>query len=320
MHSGRHGGSFDHLLEKHDEDNEGEDRGLSLGMTGTTSLDSFSLGDFEPQHSAPRSRTYPHPAHNQSHSTASSKLRADDSRGQQRQRGRHILQPSPPPRYVDSQTSREVHSGLGSYPRPAQRDVMSQDTLGERDFDYRYRYDTSNTSAPPMLSLQDSASRSSRSAGTGVATDRDLRRNHQEFDVMPIHEAFSHGAMMMSDTAGSAHPLSPSTQNPSLEESSSRGNVVECQPLPAALYESHHSQSPTDNNWEDSGSSGQHQPPQSPLLTSVQPSYYPVFFSPESGRLFMNMDGSYKPLPDLHRHFTDAPSTQPGPTFDQVYL
>ena len=47
-----------------------------------------------------------------------------------------------------------------------------------------------------------------------------------------------------------------------------------------------------------------------------QHTYLPVFFSPESGQIFMNVDGTYKPLPN--QYFTDSVSMPRGTGLNQV--
>lgn len=129
---------------------------------------------------------------------------------------------------------------------------------------------------------------------------------------MPIHEAFSHEAMVSASGGGLGVPAhhSPHSQNPLSPEGSSRGGgggaVIDHQPL-ATTAESQRMQSPPDNPHE--GSSGDVQPPR-------PHNFYPVFFSPESGRLFMSVDGSYTPLPD--EYYNPGPNMQPGENFNQA--
>ena len=333
--SSRQGGSFAHLLERQ---RVGGVVGLSAAysMNGTTaSLDSDNLNNYrDTSSSATRSRSHAHHTHSQSYSGGAAILRGSGggSSGGTHQHKRHSLQspPSQAPtsstrRALDSFSSRDSsHSGreVGSYTRHSHnRDSASQDTVGERDFDYRYRYNANNSSTLPTLSLQDSYHRdhsraieqSSRGRGrTRLSDDFDLRRNVQEIDIMPIHEAFSHEAMVSASGGGLGVPAhhSPHSQNPLSPEGSSRGGgggaVIDHQPL-ATTAESQRMQSPPDNPHE--GSSGDVQPPR-------PHNFYPVFFSPESGRLFMSVDGSYTPLPD--EYYNPGPNMQPGENFNQV--
>ena len=323
--SSRQRESFIHMLERQ---REGGVAGLSAySMNGTTaSLESDNPNNYRDS-SASHSRSHAHHTHSQSYSGGPAILRGSrDSFGGAHQHKRHSLQ-SPPTQtpitstrpVLDSFSSRESsHSGrgLGSYTHQSHlRDSMSQDTVGERDFDYKYRYNVNNSSTLPTLSLQDSyhrdhlrgTERSCRGRGrTRLSDDFDLRRNVQEFDVMPIHEVFSHAAMV-SPSAGSVPThFSPGSQNPVSPEGSSGGTVIDQQPL-ASTVESQRIQSPPDNVHE--RPSGNVQPP-------LPHTFYPVFFSPESGRLFMNVDGSYKPLP--HESCDHGPNMQPGENLNQV--
>lgn len=295
--SNRHGGSFDHLLERQ---SDGEGAPV-FSMTGTTSPDSFNQADYDPQ-AAVHSRSYAHHCRN----SGGTRLRGDGS--SRHQHRRHSLQypPSQPPlpplgHALSPHSSRELfsHSGREVESFTRLRDSMSQDTL---EFDYHYRYNGNHSGTLPTLSLQDSHhgdhTRSSRNRER-VINDRDLRRHH---DVMPTHEAFSHRAIL--PATGAPVQLSYLSLNPASQESNSRGGdstVIHHQPL-ASTVESQRSQSPPDNTQERPGSGVQ-------LHSPLPHNYYPVFFSPESGRLFMSVDGNYKPLPN---HVMDVPSIHTG--------
>ena len=310
--------------------------GLSAySVNGTTaSLESDNPNNYRDSSAMSHSRSHAHHAHSQSYSGGASILRdSRDGFGGVHQHKRHSLQ-SPPTQApintstrhaLDSFSSRESsHFGRspGSYTNQSHlRDSMSQDTVGERDFDYKYRYNINNSTTIPTLSLQDSyhrehsraterSSRGRRRTRQPLSDDFDLRRNVHEFDVMPIHEVFSHAAMVSPSGGSMPTHFSPGSQNPvSPEGSSNRGDggaVIDQQPL-ASPVESQHMQSPPDNTHE--RPSGDVQPP-------LPRTFYPVFFSPESGRLFMNVDGSYKPLPT--ESYDHGSNMQPGENVNQV--
>lgn len=299
----RNGDSFENLI-------EGERVGFSaLSMTGTASPDSVTLRGYDRQNSATYLKSYAH-----SHTRS----RRDGGGGKRRsvQSPPSLPHSLPTQHALDPHSSRESsHSHLGresgSYIRLAHRrsrDSMSQDTLGEREFDYRYRYDINHSSTLPTLSLQDTHHReqsSSRRHSWGreraiLSDDRDLRRKLQEFDVMPIHEAFRHEAM--ESVPNEATPQYPSPNNPVPQDRIGGVAVIDHQPLGATVESQH-----TENTRE--GTSGNNQP--------LPHSYLPVFFSPESGLLYMNIDGSYKLLPNQYfGNTTDGPNTHPEVSFN----
>lgn len=303
--SSRDGGSFDHLM-------EGERVGFSaLSMTGTASPDSVTLRGYDRQNSATRLKSYTH-----SHASGITRSRRDGSGGK-----RHSVQSPPslphslPTQHaLDPHSSRESsHSHLGresgSYIRLTHRrsrDSMSQDTLGEREFDYRYRYDTNHSSTLPTLSLQNTHHRepsSSRRHSWGrergiLSDDRDLRRKLQEFDVMPIHEAFRHEAMESAPNE-TVPQYPPPPTNPGVGGVA----VIDHQPLAATVESPENAQEGTNGNTQ-------------PLPHS----YLPVFFSPESGLLYINVDGSYKLLPNQYSgNTTDGPNVHPEVSFNHVH-
>ena len=277
----------------------------AYSIPAATSLDSVTPGEYERPLTA-RQRAYSH--HSRSHSREIEQPRGGGENAcNLHRRNRHSLQlPSSEhsigsPRHnapLGSHSSRESFlsgRGIGAYARHAHiRDSMSQDTMGERDFDYQYRYNPNNSTIIPTLSLQDSFQRDNVHGGRaergGMNENRNLSR---EFDVMPIHEAFTHRAMVAA-TAGPGVPLSPPSQNPVPKESSSRAGgspaVINQQPVtsPVETQHNHSLQCDTQQNTRS------HQ--------RLPQTYHPVFFSPESGQLYMCEDGSYKPIPN---HYDD---------------
>lgn len=325
--SSSQGGSFNPLQA------EGGVRFSAYSITGATSLDSVNPEDYD-RHSETHTLPYTH-----SHSGGPTRWRRRQSDGVTHQHNRRSLNLPPPPPLVSSSghhgildSSRESFQsgrGLGSYNRQLQlRDSMSQDTMGERDFDYQCRY---NSTTLPTLSLQDSYHtrdhhhmRSSGSRERSVpSNDRDLRRGVQEFDVMPIHEAFTHRAMVTTTGPGlpAAHlsPHSPPhTSSPQENRGGNDGTAIDRQPLATSttVVESQHNQLSPHNDIQTGPSSGTIQQQQLPQT------YHPVFFSPESHQLYMNVDGIYKPLPSRYsyHHISDSIDGDRRASLNQVYI
>lgn len=317
--SSRNGSSFDHLM-------EGERVGYSaFSMTGTASPDSVTVRGYDGHNPAAHFKSY-----TQSHASGvtSYRPRRDGSGGKKR---RSVQSPPshphslPTQNVLDPHSSRESsHSQLGrgsdSYIRLTNRrsrDSMSQDTIGEREFDYRYRYDINHSSTLPTLSLQDTHHRehsSTRRHSWGrergiLSDDRDLRRKLQEFDVMPIHEAFRHEALEPpANEVAPPYPLPPPPNNPVPQDGVGGVAVIDHQPLAAPVESQHIHPSPENTRESTSGNNQQ-----------LPHSYLPVFFSPESRMLYMNVDGSYKLLPNQYLgNATDGSSAHPEVSFKDV--
>lgn len=238
----------------------------------------------------------------------------------------------PPPLYDSSHESFQSNRGLGPYTRHSHhmRDSTSQDTMGEREFDYQMRYNANTSTTLPTLSLQDayhtaqSAKKGARERAMSVDNDRDLRRNpaqefqvpriheegfqvprihEEEFQVQRIHEAFTHNAMIPSATSTPSAHLSPRSPQETSSNNNSRGGssggmsplIIDRQPQASLQQPPNREgmQSPHSPQERFCGDNHQH-------IT-----YHPVFFSPESGQLLMRVDGSYKPLPN--QDYTDIP-------------
>ena len=291
--------------------------GEAVGFSGysineATSLDSVNHGEYE-RHSTPQQMPYAHHTHSLSRAVAD-RLRENKGISVPYQHKRHSLPPSQPshvtPRQgapLGSHSSRESflsgREGSGLYVRqPHLRDSMSQDMMGEREFDYQYRYNLNNSTTLPTLSLQDSYQRENSGSSHGGrqergrgSVDRDLRRDIQEFDVMPIHEAFAHEAMTGSSAQAHISPMPPN-QTPPPEGSSRGGTALFDQ---ASNVESQPKQLLQDDTPKMTSSDIQQQVP-------LPQTYYPVFFSPESGQMYMRVDGSYKPVRNPYYDITDG--------------
>ena len=295
----------------------------AFSITGATSLDSVNPNDYEHrQVSRPVSYTHSHSEGpvSRGRETREGSIGASEGRG----RAIHV-----PPSHALLDSSRESFQsgrGLGLYARHSHhlRDSMSQDTMGEREFDYQMRYNVNTSTTLPTLSLQETyqSREHARVHGHGgrertmsASNDRDLRRNVQEFDVMPIHEGFTHRTMMSPAAVGGPTPpahLSPHSPHQSPPDTNGRGAgsgggapaIIDRQPR-ASSVEPEHNQSPRNDAQDGLGGDPQ------------QLTYHPVFFSPETGQLFMSIDGSYKPLPN--QYFTDSVSIPRGTSFNQVF-
>lgn len=313
--SSSQGGSFNPLH------GEGVVGYSAYSINGATSFESVNPNDYG-QRRIDRPVSYTHP-HSEGPISRAREAR-EGSSGASEGRGRpaHV-----PPSHALLDSSRESFQsgrGLGLYARHSHhlRDSMSQDTMGEREFDYQLRYNVNTSTTLPTLSLQDTyhsrehsrfPRRGGRERTMSASNDRDLRRNIQEFDVMPIHEGFVHRAMMAGTAGASPTPahLSPHSPHQTSPEANGRGGsggggapvLIDHQPR-ASSVEAEHNQSPRNNTQDGLGGDVQ------------QFTYHPVFFSPESGQLFMNVDGSYKPLPN--QYFTDTVSIPRRTSFNQV--
>ena len=344
---------------------QGEERAGSsaYSIAGTaTSLDSVNPEEYDHRgsgtHTVPYTRS--HSGGGRPTTTTTTRWRRGQSDGVPHQHNRRSLnlppQPSStvPPGHAILDSSRESFTSgrglVGSYNRQLHlRDSMSQDTMPERDFEYQFRYNMNNSTTLPTLSLQDSYHhargdhhhmRSSRGSSrerdiVPGNNNRDLRRGVQEFDVMPIHEVFSHNAMAPAASgpgggvSGATH-LSPHTSSPhtsSPQESGARGGgctVIDCQPL-ALTDESQHNQQSAAGHNNNSVSAG---PPTTGsgvggggggIQQQLPQTYLPVFFSPETGQLYtISVDGTYKPLPSQYDHITHSIDGDRGTNFNQV--
>lgn len=313
--SSRNGGSFDHLM-------EGERVGFST-LSSTCTQDTVTPRSYD-VHSEDHLKFYNHHAH--SHASGVTKTRGDGGSSKRRSF------PSPPSHPAPLLSPRDPHSRRESshshsereldYIRLAHhrsRDSMSQDTIGEREFDHHYRYDINHSSTLPTLSLHDTHHREHSTSNRrhswgrerGMNDDRDLRRRLQEFDVMPIHEAFRHEAMESpADEPAPPYPLSPPSNILASQDSpGSSLAVIDRQPH-AATVESQVMHSPPENTQDDTSGSN---PP-------LPHSYLPVFFSPESGMLYINVDGSFRLLPTQYSdNITDGSNVHPEASLNQVH-
>ena len=268
----------------------------AYSITGAASLDSVNPTEYDQRR--PISYTHSH-----SEGPLRSRETRDGSGGPSEARARsgvHI----PPTHHVLLDSSREsFQSGrvLGPYTRHSHlRDSTSQDTMGEREFDYQLRYNTTTSTTLPTLSLQESYNardharlprRGGNERAMSASNDRDLRRNVEDFDIMPAHEVFAHRAMMANGGSPTvpAHlsPHSPHQTSPETDGAGKLGGgavVIDRQPRASSL-EPEHNQLPRGGAQDGLGGDTQ------------QLTYHPVFFSPETGQLFMSVDGNYKPLP-----------------------
>ena len=295
----------------------------AYSITGATSLDSVNPNDYERcQRDRPVSYTHSHlegPVSRDREAREGS-IGASEGRG----RASHV-----PPSHALLDSSRESFQsgrGLGLYARHSHlRDSMSQDIMGEREFDYQLRYNANTSTTLPTLSLQDTYhsrdhskvhGRGGRERAMSASNERDLRRKVQEFDVMPIHEGFTHRAMMTPAAVGgpsppahlsphSPHQTSPDTNGRGISNGGGAPVIIDRQPRASAV-EAEHNQSPRNDARDGFGGDVQ------------QLTYHPVFFSPETGQLFMHIGGSYKPLPN--QYFTDNVSIPRGTSFNQVFI
>jgi hypothetical protein len=289
----------------------------AYSITGATSLDSVNPNDYERrQRDRPVSYTHPHSEGpvSRGREAKEGSIGASEGRG----RASHV-----PPSHALLDSSRESFQsgrGLGLYARHSHlRDSMSQDTMGEREFDYQLRYNANTSTTLPTLSLQDTYhsrdhsrvhGRGGRERAMSASNERDLRRNVQEFDVMPIHEGFTHRAMMTPAAVGdpslpahlSPHQTSPDTNGRGVSNGGGAPVIIDRQPRASAV-EAEHNHSPRNDAQDGLGGDVQ------------QLTYHAVFFSPETGQLFMHIDGKYKPLPN--QYFTDNVSIPRGTSFNQ---
>lgn len=265
----KHGGSHDYgTVERL----EGGDN--LRNMVSVTALKSNDGQREFKQPSTACSRTYSHNAR-----SARPIATSTQREGSSRQRSSHSLSslPSPPPLFPLPHSVQREQGGESerrSQRHRRRRDFLSQDVIGDVEMTHFYSSGPGHTSIHPMLSLQDemSSHRGGPLALQPRGVEAELRNSHEE--MLPIIEVADHVATRIHHSPQQSHSRESDTgESPQLQ----------------LLQQSHMQPTP--------GQDG----------SGTQERYYPVFFSPEFGKFFMQAEGCYHVLP---HQVTDNPIIQ----------
>ena len=273
----KHGGSYDYGVVERLE--EGDN---SHNVVGATVLRSDDGQRELQQPSTAFPKSYSHNARN-TRPIATSRQRAGSSEKTKSYSLSSLPTPPVPllplPHSVQREQGRELERSTRSQQHKRQRNFLSQDAVGDTEMPHIYSSGPGHTSTHYVLSLQDEMS--SHRGGPlaqprgAEGAEAEMRTSHEE--MLPILEAADHIAARTHHSPPQLHSRESDTaESPQL------------QPLQQVLKP-------------------QLQPTLDQESGGTQERYYPVFFSPASGRLFMQAEGHYHILPD---QFTNNPIIQ----------